>query len=450
MPVSPCAEEGLSSHLGDPVSDSEFAAVMLPFQDRTPIAVAVSGGADSMALLYLLHRWSLVNKVALNALTVDHKLRSGSTAEAKQVGSWCAEMGVAHEILTWSDEKPTRRIQEVARRERYALLQNWCTRMGVAHLFVGHNRNDQAETFLLRMSRGSGPEGLSGMPLVNQRDMISVIRPLLNIERLRLEMTLRLAGRGWIDDPGNADDRFARVRVRHKVELLEGHGISVAAVAKTARICGKWRQKRECDMSAVASRSVTLYPEGFADIDRQELTKADYDTVLAVVSALLKLIGGRDFAPKRSRQAPLCRALVDPSKNFVCTLGNCFIAAEGNRIRLWREFGTISDEASLDGPSPVVWDGRFLVYFDPSKAPNEAFIGALGRAGWEEIAGDVGAKFRRIPGPVRYGFPAIWREKVILQVWHLDYRSKVLCDNIVENAVFRVRTPILERPFWVA
>ena len=450
MPVSLCAEVGLSSRLSDPVSDSEFAAVMAPFQDRTSIAVAVSGGADSMALLHLLNRWALVNGVTLNALTVDHGLRAGSTAEARQVGSWCAEMGVAHEVLTWSGEKPKSRIQEVARRERYNLLQDWCIRMGVADLFVGHNRNDQAETFLLRMSRGSGLEGLSGMPLVNQRDRISVVRPLLNIERPRLEITLKLADQGWIDDPGNSDDRFARVRVRHKVELLEGYGVSVAAVAETARVCGRWRQKREGEVSAVASRSVTLYPEGYADINRQELIKATNETANGVVSALLKLIGGRDFAPKRSRQAPLCRALLDPSKNFVCTLGNCSIAAEGDRIRLWREFGTISEEVSLDGPSPSAWDGRFLVYFDPCKAPNAAFIGALGRAGWEEIADDVGAEFRRIPGPVRFGLPAIRSEKVILQVWHLGYCSKQVSDNIVENAVFRVRTPILEPPFWVA
>lgn len=445
-----CARAGLSSHLSASVSDSEFAAVMAPFQDRRSIAIAVSGGADSMALLHLLKRWTSANGVALTALTVDHELRAESAAEAKQVGTWCADMGVAHEILIWSGEKPKRRIQEVARRERYALLQDWCIRMGVADLFVGHSRNDQAETFLFRMSRGSGPEGLSGMPLVYQRDCISVIRPLLNIERSRLETTLRLAGQEWIDDPGNADERFARVRVRQKVKLLEGHGVPVSTVSETARIFANLRRTRETCVSAVATRSVTLYPEGYADIDRRELKNVNNETAIGIVSALLKLIGGRDFAPKRARQATLCRALVDPGKNFVRTLGSCVIAAEGDRVRLWREFGTISDKVSLEGPSPLVWDGRFLLHINPSKVPNSTFISALGRSGWEEIAGDVGTKFRRIPGPVRYGLPAVRREKVVLQVWHLGYRSERVSDDIIENAAIRARTPILQPPFWVA
>ena len=445
-----CAGAGLPSHLSASVSDSEFATVMAPFRDRRPIAIAVSGGADSMALLHLLKRWTSANGVALTALTVDHELRAESAAEAKQVGTWCADMGVAHEILIWSGEKPRRRIQEVARRERYALLQDWCVRTGIADLFVGHSRNDQAETFLFRMSRGSGPEGLSGMPLVNQRDCISVIRPLLNIERSRLETTLRLAGQEWIDDPGNADERFARVRVRQKVKLLESHGVPVSTVSETARIFANLRRIRETCVSAMATRSVTLYPEGYADIDRRELKNVNNETAIGIVSALLKLIGGRDFAPKRARQATLCRALVDPGKNFVRTLGSCVIAAEGDRVRLWREFGTISDEVSLEGLSPLVWDGRFLLHINPSKVPNSTFISALGRSGWEEIAGDVGTKFRRIPGPVRYGLPAVRREKVVLQVWHLGYRSERVSDDIIENAAIRARTPILQPPFWVA
>ena len=450
MPVTSYAGVWPSSCLSDPVSDYEFAAVMAPFKARTSIAVAVSGGADSMALLHLLDRWASVNGVAMRALTVDHGLRAGSAAEAKLVGTWCDKIGVAHEILTWSGEKPTRRIQEVARRARYTLLQDRCIRLGVSYLFVGHNRNDQAETFLFRMSRGSGPEGLSGMPLVNQRDFISVVRPLLSFERSRLETTLKLAGQDWIDDPANVDNRYARVRVRQKIKMLESHGVSASAVANTARICGEMRQMRESEVAVLAARCVTLHPEGYADINREGLTKAKNETAIGVVSALIKLIGGRDFAPKRVRQLPLHRELFDPSKNFVRTLGSCIISADDDRIRLCREFDTILDEAMRDGPSPFVWDGRFLLYLDSSKAPNATVIGALGRAGWEEIAGDVGTEFRRIPGPVRYGLPAIRKEGVILQVWHLGYRSELLREDIIENAVFRVRTPILEPPFWVA
>ncbi|MEE2997040.1 MAG: tRNA lysidine(34) synthetase TilS, partial [Pseudomonadota bacterium] len=198
-----------------PISSEEFAGFMCsaePFKTDGPLVVAVSGGADSLGLLSLLTGWAGAKSVSLIALTVDHGLRPESGDEAALVGRWCAEMGVPHDILCWMGDKPVRGIQEAARRARYALLEDWCVRHGASDLLVAHTENDQAETFLFRMSRGSGPDGLAAMPLVSCRGGIRIVRPLLGVSRARMEATLRAAGRTWVDDPGNADRRYTRVR----------------------------------------------------------------------------------------------------------------------------------------------------------------------------------------------------------------------------------------------
>ncbi|MGB0631364.1 MAG: tRNA lysidine(34) synthetase TilS [Alphaproteobacteria bacterium] len=453
MPVTGRTASDPLSSSPDPVAPEEFDALMSsagPFADRSPLAVAVSGGADSMALLWLLKDWATAAGKPLTALTVDHGLRPESAAEARQVGRWCAGMGVPHDILSWTGDKPAHRVQEEARRARYALMEAWCARHGVGDLFVAHTENDQAETFLFRMSRGSGSDGLAAMPLVSFRDRVRIIRPLLTVGRPRLEATLRAAGQPWVDDPGNNDRRYARVRVRHRLADLDGHGISVATVACTARIFGRLRAARETQVAALAAKIVTLYPEGYADIDRPALAAADPDIASSLMTALIAQTGGREFAPKRARSAGLFRTLVDGPDRVTRTLGSCVISATGSRVRLWREFGTISEEIPVSGEGQVIWDGRFIVSLKPVAGAADMNVSALGRAGWEAIAGDIGREFRHIPGPVRYGLPAIRRKADILQVWHLDYRAPQMVENIIENAVFRGRPPISGPPFWVA
>ena len=152
-----------------PISKKEFAASMAalgPFERPPALAVAVSGGADSMALTLLAADWAAARRGSIVALTVDHRLRNESRAEAKQVAAWLAARGIEHKILAWTGEKPSSDVQAAAREKRYELLEDWCRRQGILHLLVAHNLDDQAETFLLRLGRGSGLYGLSGMASV--------------------------------------------------------------------------------------------------------------------------------------------------------------------------------------------------------------------------------------------------------------------------------------------
>ena len=421
-----------------------------PFKAGRGVAVAVSGGADSLALLLLATDWALAKQISLNALTVDHGLRAESGAEAALVSEWCAELGISHDILYWMDEKPSSGVQEAARSARYELLEEWCVQHGVEDLLVAHTENDQAETFLFRMSRGSGPDGLAAMPLVSNRDHIRIVRPLLTIGRKRVEATLATSGYAWINDPSNRNTRFARVRMRDRLKRLEDQGIGSASIAGTARIFGRLRLAREQRISALAKNISKLFPEGYAVIDRMGLITADPEIAAAMVPALVTQIGGREYAPRRSRTSKLLDFLRDPDRIGTRTLGNCVISVNEGEIKIYREYGTISDKVPVRCSSCVTWDNRFLIKLRPLNAPSDSVVTALGRDGWEAIAARTSSENRRIPGPVRYSLPAIRRGTDILQVWHLGYRSSQILENIIENAVCRPRSPISGPLFWVA
>lgn len=448
------------------------AAELFPGDAR--VAVAVSGGADSMALVVLARDWAGDwagggtgggagggADAPLTALTVDHGLRPGSATEAETVGRWCAGLGVAHCILTWEDAKPEKGIQAAARTARYRLLADWCVANGYTALLVGHTQNDQAETFLFRMSRGSGVDGLAAMALAVDRDGLRIVRPLLTVPRTRVEATALAVSQNWIEDPSNADRRYARVRIRQKLAELEAHGVSTAKIADTARIFGRIRAAKEAAIARLAAEIATLFPESHAEIEREPLRLADRETAQGLVTALLAAVGGRDYPPRREQTRPLMEDLVGDGGFRTRTLGNCVVALRNDKIAIRREYRTIRDISPIVAGDRIVWDGRFSIEFsrNPILENADFELRALGETGWQGIAsmvrenaakGEIGDKNRGIPGPVRYALPAVWQGETVVEVPHLNFCAKQIVENIVKTAQLRRRTPILQRPFWVA
>ena len=189
-----------------------------------PVAIAVSGGVDSMALTLLAHEWCSTRNVPLLAITVDHRLRPESTVEAKRVGNWLQQRDISHVITTcqWPtlQEKPSNQLQARAREMRYQLLKECCQKHGVKTLWFAHHWDDQMETILLRIGRASGINGLAGIPAQRMLSSeIQILRPFLSVRKSRLEATcehIRFQ-QEWVNDPSNGKEAFDRVRVR-KVE----------------------------------------------------------------------------------------------------------------------------------------------------------------------------------------------------------------------------------------
>lgn len=420
------------------------------------MAVAVSGGADSMALLSLARDWAADTGIAFTALTVDHGLRPGSDSEARQVAAWCAAHGIAHRTLTWTGAKPARGIQAAARDARYALLEDWCRNNGHAALLVAHTINDQAETFLMRMSRGSGINGLAGMPLVSDHDGVRLIRPLLGISRKRIEATVAARSLETLSDPSNRDRRYARVRMRDSLVLLAAHGVSAEAIAGTARVFGTMRAAREQEVHRLADRISLFHQTGYAELARTGLGRADPESARGLVAAALATIGGRDYPPRRERLGRLMDDMVRDDGFRPRTLGNCVISIRRDHFLIRREHRTIRHSVGVDGAGYRVWDGRFRLEFAEigDADPGKYRLCALGEDGWRQIVPLADranlAAWRDIPGPVRYGLPAIRRGEKVVEVPHLSYRSPQLTENIIKKCEFRLRPIFTAQPFLVA
>lgn len=224
-----------------PFSPKEIASLFGAFAREPAIVLAVSGGPDSTALMLLAARWRKRVKAGpkLVAVTVDHGLRERSTAEAASVKKLATSLDLEHVTMRWSGAKPSRGIPAAAREARYALLEKAARKAGAQCVFTAHTLDDQAETFLMRMSRGSGLAGLGAMAHVSVRERVTIVRPLLDQPKSRLISTLRKAGIAFADDPTNYDTAFARPRWRKLLPELAQEGINARNLARLA-----WRLAR--------------------------------------------------------------------------------------------------------------------------------------------------------------------------------------------------------------
>lgn len=229
-----------------PISETEAPALFDGLAAAPALLLAVSGGPDSTALMWLAARWrgSLSKPPKLIAVTVDHRLRKESTREALAVKRLAAKLGVEHRTLRWSGRKPKTGIQEAARQARYRLLAAAARKAGAQHVLTAHTLDDQAETILFRLARGSGIAGLAGM---RRRDAVPVpegsglhlVRPLLQVPKARLIATLEAAKLPFAVDPTNADPRFARPRLRALLPALAAEGLTAARLSRLAARAGR-------------------------------------------------------------------------------------------------------------------------------------------------------------------------------------------------------------------
>jgi tRNA(Ile)-lysidine synthase len=203
------------------------------------LVLAVSGGPDSMALLLLAARWraDLRRGPQLLAVTIDHGLRPQSAREAKMVGALAQRLAVAHRTIGWRGKKPPTGLQEAARQARYRLLAAAARKAGAKCILTAHTLDDQAETVLMRLARGSGPTGLGAMAAETELPELgglTLIRPLLTVPKRRLIATLKAQGVAFADDPSNRDPRFTRARLRALMPALAAEGLDAARLALLA------------------------------------------------------------------------------------------------------------------------------------------------------------------------------------------------------------------------
>lgn len=268
------------------------------------ICVAVSGGPDSLALAHLLARWSEeTNGPDIHVVTVDHGLRAESAQEAAYVGEVVQGWPRAvHEVLCWEDDKPDSRLQEEAREARYALIGKYCAAHDIDYVFLAHHRDDQAETFLFRLSKGSGLDGLACMQGVQERGSVSLVRPLLSVSKQGLVEYCEACGVDFVRDPSNESERFARVRLRRSMEVLSEEGLSSERLARTSQRLSRARQALDFYAMKTYQAGVLFCDPVRIVLDFCEVRKEPEDIVFRVVSLALKSFqNDANFGPRMTR-----------------------------------------------------------------------------------------------------------------------------------------------------
>ena len=385
--------------------------------DKAKIAVAVSGGSDSMAVLSALAKTrGQGGPQNLVAVTVDHGLRDGSAEEAARVAAFCAKLDVEHSTLTWGTWDGEGNLQDAARRARYKLIADWARANDVDGVVLGHTKDDLAETFLMQVARKAGLDGLTSLREAVEIHGVWFHRPFLGARRVELQSELRAEGIEWIDDPSNEDDAFARVRMRRALETLEETGVSADAIEG---VVTNLRSVRD---------SLNLLFRLYVD---QLVREENGDLIIAVRNYMgmphefrrmllmhgVQWVSGSDYPPRMAGLKKL--PTIKPDQLVPFTFGGCLILnfapisidapsiAQGPadaEMRITREYDRVS---KVETPLDALWDGRWRL---DGPSDENLRIRALGEAvnqcpDWRDTG---------IPRQSLLATPSVWHENTLI------------------------------------
>lgn len=397
-----------------------------PFEPAPHLAVAVSGGADSMALVHLAAQWAAACGGSVLGLIVDHRLRPDSSAEAVLTARRLRSRGIDTEIFSLDTLRRGPGLAARARAARHSALAEACLARGILHLLLGHHAADQAETVLIRALSASGPDGLAAMPALTVRAGVRWLRPLLAIPPARLRATLNDAGIAWIDDPSNTDQTALRPRLRHLRFDQAGCGPATTALVAAAAAAGEQRAARGQRTAAILAERARFYPEGFAAVTEGPIHPA-------ALSPLIQAVTGAVYPPPPRQVASLAADLRPAT------------LAGAQLIRSRSDFLLLREAAAMQPPVPAmpgaVWDQRFRLLAEATP-PLGATLGPLGRDS---------ARLRNLsllPAVILSALPALRCGETLFAVPHLGYPDRSRCARV--PVVFAPSRPAASAAFTAA
>jgi tRNA(Ile)-lysidine synthase len=344
-----------------PVSAAEAKTLFAPLARHPAVVLAVSGGPDSTALLLLMARWrrALKRGPKLLAVTIDHGLRPTSAAEARAVKALARRLAVPHRTMRWEGKKPASGLQQAARDARYRLLAAAARSAKASAIITAHTLDDQAETVLLRLSRGSGLTGLSAMaresPLPGNG--VVLVRPLLDIPKARLIAMLTRVKIRFADDPSNRDPRFTRVRLRELMPALAHEGLSARSLW---RLAGRLRRADAAIETAVDEAMEKLCgscpDHARIVVDADELVRLPAEVALRLLGRVIARAGAQ--GPIRlGKLEGLYEVLADMHANKTSrlrrTLAGALVTLSGSKLEVERAPPRRSQSpASMAGKQP--------------------------------------------------------------------------------------------------
>ena len=405
--------------------------------DDKPIALAVSGGPDSTAMMQIAALSKKLKNNNVTVIVVDHGLREESKNEANIVGQNAKLLGFKFKILKWDGVKPKTRIQEIARKTRYKLMTSWCKKKGIEKLFLAHHLDDQVETFLMRLGKGSGVDGLAVMNYVTEISSLKLVRPFLEIPKTRFIKILSITNLEWISDPSNFNSDYKRSRIRKILPILSKEGINSKQIGLVIK---RMRSAKD----ALNTQTNILLKKYLSNVDNvayflnKELLKdvKEKEILLRVLEKIFMNISGSIYPPRRNKLENIISWILKNNNIKAKTLTGVVVRKRKSELIFYREPDDCYKSVNI---RPLTsryscWDDRFFLKANKS---NDLQIRALGDVGITILKEEKILKrqgFQNVPLSAWKTVPGVWSKKRLISVPTLGYcRQKDLKIYIKSN-----------------
>lgn len=322
------------------------------------VAVAVSGGVDSIVLLHLMTKF-LKKRTPPIVLTVNHNLRIESSEEANFVANYAKQLGIKSFILEWKrTSEITSNIQSQAREARYKLLTDWCKNNTIQYLIVGHHKDDQAENFLIRLERGSGIDGLSSMNYSSFFHGICILRPLLCFSRHNIENYAKTHQLKWIEDKSNQNIKYRRSLYRNLLNSSDNHSLLTDRICMTILHIQRAKKALMHYTQLAFDQCINIHMLGYIEIKLKEFFQLPEEIALRVLLYSIMLISNKHYKPRYKSLISIFHKILNGNINH--TLSECKIKNYRENILIIRESSKIK-EVPINLPTKKIfqWDNRF-------------------------------------------------------------------------------------------
>ncbi len=392
--------------------------------DDKPIALAVSGGPDSTAMMQIAALSKKLKNNNVTVIVVDHGLREESKNEANIVGQNAKLLGFKFKILKWDGVKPKTRIQEIARKTRYKLMTSWCKKKGIEKLFLAHHLDDQVETFLMRLGKGSGVDGLAVMNYVTEISSLKLVRPFLEIPKTRFIKILSITNLEWISDPSNFNSDYKRSRIRKILPILSKEGINSKQIGLVIK---RMRSAKD----ALNTQTNILLKKYLSNVDNvayflnKELLKdvKEKEILIRVLEKIFMNISGSIYPPRRNKLENIISWILKNNNIKAKTLTGVVVRKRKSELIFYREPDDCYKSVNI---RPLTsryscWDDRFFLKANKS---NDLQIRALGDVGIKILKEEKILKrqgFQNVPLSAWKTVPGVWSKKRLISVPTLGY-----------------------------
>ncbi|MDC3263104.1 tRNA lysidine(34) synthetase TilS [Pelagibacterales bacterium] len=425
----------------DPILENDFFNSLLKFKINESIAVAVSGGPDSLALTILLKKFSIKNNIELRALSIDHDLRSSSKDELKWLASELKEKKIKHKIIKWKNLKPNSNILSNARDKRYELLLKECERLNIRYLFTGHHLDDQVENVLLRLIRGSGIKGLGSLQeqFKFTKSKVNILRPLLRYPKKSLISFLATEKQKYILDPTNFDSKFDRSRVRKVSSHLINEGLNNRRLLSTIKNLKNANNSINYLINSSLKSFVKVNSRGIIFILLERFVLLPEEVKFRSLSKLLKFVGKGKSTPRSKNILNILSSISENNFKNLTTAG-CLIKKKNKQIFILPEVTRKLSTTKITSNN-FIWNDQYKIIMenDFAKGLSVQYLGANGLMSLPKKYND---KLMKDLYPASY--LSLWKGKKLVAVPDVNYLIKDI-RSIKKYALIDIHPYLMER-----